>query len=350
MINKVSKLFDNVRQDCNLQSVPLAFKEDAKTKVVVFCYVYNHEKYIAQCLDSMLSQLVDFNVEIIIHDDNSTDSSLEIIKEYQNKYPYIIKVISQQNNLYDKSHGLLPIFKFLRKYHDGEYISICEGDDYWKDPYKLAFQSKVMDLDKSLSFCVHKVDVMNDETKEITRTIPAKKFNLKTGIIDSQKFISLTSVRYPFQTSSYFFRTIDFSYYLDNLPHFAEIMPTEDESLLLYFGQLGNVCYLDKSLSTYRKFSNGSWSNEHKDPNKANQGNERLLKMIDAVEEFDKYTNYKFHKQCEQRVTKHQFRVLMNDGNIDEIFKVKKYRDYFRKTYPKEYFLTLFRRIFKRNR
>ena len=348
-MNKVDSVFQNLNNNHNLQSINNAYNPDNSTKVLIFCYVYNHEKYLQECLDGMLSQLVDFNVKIIIHNDNSSDDSLKICEEYENKYPQIIKVISQTSNLYDKAHGLLPIFKHLRKYHEGKYIAICEGDDFWKNPYKLAFQVAMMDGDDSLSFCVHKVDVFDQGKQKVVRTLPAKDFKLKSGILDSRRFIDLTSKKYPFQTSSYFFRTKDFSQYLDNVPSFAETMPTEDESLLLYFGQLGNVAYLNSSLSVYRKFSEGSWSNDHKNANDANHGDYRLAKMVEAIKQFDAFTDGRFHKECEYRIIKHEFRTLLNHNRIDEIFKNSKYRRYFMIKYPKEYWIMLIQRLFKKD-
>lgn len=346
-MNILNKQYSLIKKDNELKSVVDAFSPASKTEVLVFCYAYNHEKYISECIDSILNQKVDFNVKIIIHNDHSTDSTLKIIKEYSERYPNIIKIVSQNKNLYDPAHGLLPIFCYLRKYHEGNFIAVCEGDDYWTDPYKIVCQTRIMKQFPELSFCVHKVNVMNDSTKLIERTIPAKKFKLHSGIISSDKFIRLTSIRYPFQTSSYFFRVLDFSNYLDNLPTFAKIMPTEDESLLLYFGQLGNVAYFNQPMSIYRKFSEGSWSNDHKDPNKVHQGNNRLKKMAEAVKEFDKYTNYRFHNYCSKRIVKHEFRILMNSGKVDDIFRNKQFKKYYKKTYPKDYWSFRIRRLLK---
>ena len=61
--------------------------------VSICCLVYNHEKYLRQCLDGFLMQKTNFKFEVLIHDDASTDSSTDIIKEYENKYPDIIKPI-----------------------------------------------------------------------------------------------------------------------------------------------------------------------------------------------------------------------------------------------------------------
>lgn len=347
--SKIKNIYNALVNDTTLKSVFDSYDTSKPIKVLVFCYVYNHSKYLNKCLESILGQKVNFNVKILIHNDNSTDSSLKIIENYQNKYPKVIEVVSQKENLYDRNHGLLPIFMHLRKYHEGKYIAMCEGDDYWSNPFKLAFQSTIMDKFESLSFCVHKVDVLNENSQQIVRCLPSRKLHLKSGVIKPNKFMSILSKKYPFQTSSYFFKTNDFSSYLDNLPEFAKIMPTEDESLLLYFGQLGNSYYYNKTMSIYRKFSVGSWSNEQKQL-AVEQNNKRLTKMIEAVEAFDKYTNNIFHKMTKKRVIKDKFMILCNQEKYDEIYHNKDLKRYFLKKYPKDYLAKKIRMIIKRGK
>lgn len=348
-MNKIDKLYNTLKSDNNLKPIAEAFNKEKETEVLIFCYAYNHEKYIANCLDSMLKQLVDFNVKIIVHNDNSTDKTKEIIESYRTKHKEIIKVINQTNNLYSKEHALLPIFSFLRKYLEGKYIAMCEGDDYWTNPLKLKTQVELLNKYPKCHFCVHKVDVLNDETQKVYRTIPAKEFKLKSSVLSSDKFIHLTSIRYPFQTSSYMVRAMDFSNYLDNLPKFAEIMPTEDESTLLYFGQLGEIIYINKSFSVYRKFSDGSWSNDHKEKD-LKQNIERLNRMIVAMKEFDSFTCFKYKHQVDFRIKKHQLRIMLLQKKHDEIFLNKSIKKQFRKQYPKEYYSMLLRRLLKKDR
>ena len=90
---------------------------------------YNHEKYLRQCLDGIFMQEVSFPIEVRVHDDASTDRSQEIINEYQQRYPDILKPILQSENQYSKGGGILN--KFLLPLCEGKYIALCEGDDYW---------------------------------------------------------------------------------------------------------------------------------------------------------------------------------------------------------------------------
>ena len=96
-------------------------------KVSICCITFNHEKYIKKALDSFLSQNTDFEYEILIHDDASTDSTADIIREYEKKYPNIIKPIYQTENQYQK--GVTnPSGKFNFPRAKGQYIAMCEGD------------------------------------------------------------------------------------------------------------------------------------------------------------------------------------------------------------------------------
>lgn len=106
--------------------------------VSVFCEAYNQEKFIAQCLDGILSQQTLFCFEILVHDDASTDKTPEIIKQYADKYPHLIKPVFQTVNQHSQQISIWKNFQLPRA--KGKYIAICEGDDYWVDVYKLQKQ------------------------------------------------------------------------------------------------------------------------------------------------------------------------------------------------------------------
>ena len=91
-----------------------------------------------QCLDGFMMQQTNFAFEVLIHDDASTDGTTEIIKEYEAKYPEIIKPIYEEENQWVKGRRGSAVFNFPRA--KGKYIAMCEGDDYWTDPLKLQKQ------------------------------------------------------------------------------------------------------------------------------------------------------------------------------------------------------------------
>lgn len=112
--------------------------------VSICCITYNQEQYIQQAIDGFVSQKTDFPLEIIIHDDCSTDRTPEIIRENVKKYPGLIRPIFQRENQMSKGLVVLP---FALREIRGKYIALCDGDDYWCDPLKL--QEEVGFLEKN---------------------------------------------------------------------------------------------------------------------------------------------------------------------------------------------------------
>ena len=103
--------------------------------VTVRTSAYQHESYIKQCIEGVLMQKTTFQVEYIIGEDYSTDSTRNIVFDYAKKYPDLIRVITADYNVGMKANGLRCI-----KHSRGKYMAMCEGDDYWTDPFKLQKQ------------------------------------------------------------------------------------------------------------------------------------------------------------------------------------------------------------------
>lgn len=135
--------------------------------IVSVCVLsYNHEKYLRDCLEGIVKQKTTFPIEAWVHDDASTDSSPLIIKEYQNRYPDIIKPILQTENQYSKKDGSI-IAKFVYPICTGKYIALCEGDDYWIDPYKLQKQVDFLETHPDYSCHAHNSITLNTQTRQI---------------------------------------------------------------------------------------------------------------------------------------------------------------------------------------
>ena len=119
--------------------------------VSVHCTTYNHEPYIAQALDGFLMQRTDFPFEVIVHDDASTDRTAEIIREYEARFPKIIKPIYETENQYSKHDG--SIARIMAAACKGKYIAFCEGDDYWIDDNKLQMQADFLERNPEYGMC-----------------------------------------------------------------------------------------------------------------------------------------------------------------------------------------------------
>lgn len=105
--------------------------------VSICCITYNHVKYIRDALEGFLMQKTAFPIEVLIHDDASTDGTADIIRQYETEYTDIIKPIYQQKNRYSRG---LPVLTLNYERVQGKYIALCEGDDCWIDENKLQIQ------------------------------------------------------------------------------------------------------------------------------------------------------------------------------------------------------------------
>mgnify|MGYP003300985894 CR=1 FL=1 len=122
--------------------------------VTIQCIVYNHEPYLRDCLEGFVMQQTDFLFVAIVHDDASTDGSAAIIREYEERYPDIIKPIYETENQYSKHDGSLGrIMNAAIDATGAKYVAMCEGDDYWTDPLKLQKQVDFMEANPEYGLC-----------------------------------------------------------------------------------------------------------------------------------------------------------------------------------------------------
>ncbi|MGF1853517.1 glycosyltransferase [Vibrio satsumensis] len=115
-----------------------------KVYVSIICPTFNQEEYIRSALDGFLTQLCDYKFEIVVHDDCSTDQTTNILNNYKERYPNIIKLILQDENQHSQGRKIIPI---ALEHCEGEYIAFCDGDDYWFDRRKL--QKQILALEKN---------------------------------------------------------------------------------------------------------------------------------------------------------------------------------------------------------
>jgi glycosyltransferase involved in cell wall biosynthesis len=150
-----------------------------KPLLSIICITYNHEKFIAQAIDGFLLQKTSFPIEIIIHDDCSTDDTQKIVKKYIDKYPELIKSIFQKDNQYSLGKKIQPI---VLPYCQGKYIAFCEGDDYWTDPNKLQKQVNFLEKNSDYVFCYTRFKTLDNKSGKLTPDNNQKYFHGKSGI------------------------------------------------------------------------------------------------------------------------------------------------------------------------
>lgn len=154
--------------------------------LTIRCLVYNHGKYLRQCFDGFLMQKTDFAFQILVHDDASTDDSVEIIREYESRYPQIFKVVLETENQFSKKSDAFR--RFTRDYClSTKYLAYCEGDDYWVDPYKLQKQVDYLESHPNITCSCTRYKILSEKTGEFT--IQANEiFDNKAFTEDSYEF------------------------------------------------------------------------------------------------------------------------------------------------------------------
>ena len=133
-------------------------------KLSVILITYNHEKYIEKALDSVLSQVTDFPFEIVIGDDCSPDDTNNIIREYRDKYPDIIRIVHREKNT---GRPTLNVYETTMKCR-GDYLAYLEGDDYWTDSDKLQKQMDFLNEHPEYIACTHSHKMIDDNGNDIT--------------------------------------------------------------------------------------------------------------------------------------------------------------------------------------
>ncbi len=262
-------------------------KDENEIVVSVFCAVYNHEDYLRSTLDAFLNQNTDFNFEVIINDDASTDGSRQIIQEYAKKYPNIIKPIYQTENQYSK--GVAIINSIMLPDAKGRYFAWCEGDDCWIDSQKLQTQVDALRNHPECTLCAHTVQIENGG--RITGTFPK---NTASGIYSTIEALELGYL----QTSSFLIKAEDYQNYVSYTKEKPEIWGSE--AIQMYMKLEGKLLFIDKEMSKYRYLTPGSWT-DSQSKNIENQIENRLrfIKMLYA---FNTYSKKEYEMYFKRRI------------------------------------------------
>lgn len=135
------------------------FSENDKPLVSVICITYGHEDYIAQALDSFVSQKTNFKYQILVGEDKGPDKTADIVLEYAEKYPDLIIPFIRKENMGAQGN----LIDLCRKANT-PYVAFCEGDDYWIDDYKLQKQFDFMQEHPEYRACFHNTKIQADES------------------------------------------------------------------------------------------------------------------------------------------------------------------------------------------
>lgn len=288
--------------------------------VSVLSTVYNHEKYVRDALDGFVMQKTDFPVEVLIHDDASTDHSAEIIREYEQKYPDLIKPVYQVENQFTRGGNIMG--RFLLPRASGKYIAVCEGDDYWTDPEKLQKQVDFLESHPEYSMCVCStiwMDMRTNRAMKKCQTAEDRDVSLEEIVLERKGR--------PFHYSGVLARAEVFKERPEWSCHFG----VGDTPLAMYAALCGKIRMLADVGSVYRNHVQGAWTS------RVDQNIEFKIRsfnrMIGGLQEFNEATEHRYQDLVTKRINILNYRIAivnrdwnaLQEGELLKIYKSKSF-------------------------
>lgn len=219
-------------------------------KVSVIILTYNHEKWIDDAIASVLNQSISNEIEVIIHDDCSTDQTLTKALQWRDRHPDIIRVISPKENSWSKKQFERRIISLMNEDTRGTYIALLEGDDYWGDGDKLRKQTLFLDSNHEFAMCFHNVNLVSESGEFLSELIPHRL----------RKDYSAIALR-RFNYAYIHLNSLCFRNYKLELPEEAFLSRNGDMFLPFAYGAHGGAKFLSDVLpSCYRQTSHGVWA------------------------------------------------------------------------------------------
>lgn len=267
--------------------------------VSVCVFTHNHEKYIAQCLESILMQRTSFKYEIIIGEDYSKDNTRRICESFKAMYPQNITLLDRGKNL-----GICENMFDTLKNASGEYLALIDGDDYWIHPFKLQNQFEYLEANREINMVFHQTIRINELTKAIDLFVKDEKSIYKFDDILDKWIIA---------TGAMFFRKEAMDY-----PEFLLHTHNFDLAIQLIVNRnCKEIGFLKDIMSVYRI---NSGSNTYS-PNYDSLNTWKRLKLL--FEEFDEYSSHKYSEKIEAKITElNDYLDHYNQFNFKQEFKL----------------------------
>lgn len=311
---KFDDVFLHISKLRSEQDIMASWKNPVSRPLVsISCITYNHASYIEEALKGFLTQETDFSFEILIHDDASTDQTANIVREYEKKYPRIIKAIYQTENKYSQGVKIGSTFNYPRA--QGDYIALCEGDDYWISKEKLQLQIDQMRANPQYGMSFHPALRVDQQT--------GNQFNIGCyakgrAVVSVEDIIEKKYGQIPTAStifSSKLMPTV--------LKYFEENKVTVGDIYLHFFtADFGNgALFTPEAMSVYRVNIEGSWNDQmDKSPHLKV---EHIINRIKAYSKLDSDTDGRYKKSFIHSSFKMYKSFLISDCDLED--KVKTY-------------------------
>jgi glycosyltransferase involved in cell wall biosynthesis len=219
-------------------------------KVSVPLITYNHEEFIARALDSVLMQKTNFDYEIVVGEDNSTDNTRNILIDYSKRYPDKFRLLLNEKNLGGHKNAA-QTFSACK----GEYLAMLEGDDYWTSPEKLQKQVDFLDNHPDCILCYHNIEVIytDGSMKPHLHCAPdEKEFSTVEDLIKIN-FIPTCSKMFRRD------KCVD-------PPDWVRSLPNGDWPITILIALHGKIGYIDEVMGAYVIHPGGAWYRMRQNP------------------------------------------------------------------------------------
>lgn len=282
-------------------------------KLSVAIQTYNHEKFIAQAIDSVLVQKTDFDFEILVGEDDSSDGTREIVKSYKEKFPDKIRLFlnDRKDEIYidGEATGRWNFVNLINN-AKGDYIAWLDGDDYWTSPYKLQKQLDFLDNNPDCTICFHNVEVCYEDKNNS----PCLYCNMTNEIFRLDDILCKNFI----PSSSSMFRARLFQ----KFPDWFYSVPVGDWPLHILNAMHGNIGYINEILGVYRIHSGGVWASRSRF--------EILKQTIHISKIIRKNVDPKHEKNINKQIAQWNYEIeqlLYNENRILELL-IQRYRNY----------------------
>ena len=217
-----------------------------RPKVSVLMIAYNQEAYIGEAIRSVVSQKAPFAFELIVADDASTDSTADVASAWADRYPGIVRLLRRPENL-----GLQANYLDAYAHARGEYIAICEADDWWCSRHKLARQARMLDQHPDCALCFHRVVnyYQTDGSMSLSNPHQSRKMELE----DLARANGITNL-------SVMYRAIPYG----ELPQWLSSVRLFDYAMHSLHAERGSIGFLPQPMAVYRRHDRGIWSGDRR--------------------------------------------------------------------------------------
>ena len=269
--------------------------------VSVLLITYNHAAYIRQALDGIVMQKGPFELEVIVGNDCSIDNTSDIIAEYDAQYPGLFRLMPQEKNLGGRRN--MDRCEVAAR---GKYVAMIEGDDYWINPQKLAWQVEFLEMHPDFSFCFHNAQVIYEDNS-------GREAHLM--ITDHKQEYTLDDITraWNIATASVVYR----NGLMPPMPDWVYESAASDLPMFTFLAQAGRVGCLHEVMSVYRINAGGV--------SRAGQQEKYMWGILRMHENVDRHLDFHYHRNLSGLMIEDNLILSNLTFNAGERAKARRY-------------------------